>query len=83
MTDFLYAIIAFRNTGWGSVWSAVSSLYGDQSWDDNPGLFGFKIDWNLARTFLNKATLTVSAKLSKQQQQQQPLHWQSLAYIFG
>jgi hypothetical protein len=38
----------------------ASSLYRNQSWDNNPDLFGVKIVRDLARAFLNQTVLTIS-----------------------
>jgi hypothetical protein len=43
-----------------AVWTAASPLFKNQSWDDNPDLFGVKITRDLARVFLKQTTLTVS-----------------------
>ncbi len=32
----------------------------NRSWDDDIGLFGLKISWDVARAFLKEAALTVS-----------------------
>jgi hypothetical protein len=42
-----------------AVWTAASPLFKNQSWDDNPDLFGVKITRDLARVFLKQTTLTV------------------------
>jgi hypothetical protein len=43
-----------------AAWTSESSLYRNQSWDDNPDLFGIKIARDIARAFLKHATLSVS-----------------------
>jgi hypothetical protein len=40
-------------------WTGISSLHGNQSWDDNLDLFGLKITRDLARAFLMHILLTV------------------------
>jgi hypothetical protein len=43
-----------------AAWTAALSLYKNLSSDNNLGLFGLKISWDLARAFLMYAKLTVS-----------------------
>jgi hypothetical protein len=43
-----------------TVWTGASSQYRNQTWNDNPELFGLKISWDLARAFMMEAALMVS-----------------------
>ncbi len=40
--------------------SFSSPLHKNRSWDDDIGLFGLKIDWNIVRAFLKEAASTDS-----------------------
>ncbi len=39
--------------------SVSSPRHKNRSWDDDIGLFGLKISWDVARAFLKEAALTV------------------------
>ncbi len=43
-----------------AAWTLESSLYRNQSWDNNPELFGIKIARDFARAFLKRPTVSVS-----------------------